>query len=103
MTAHITAHAHERGRERLGLHRSALERTAEIALREGFTQADATGQLKRYLDRLYFSQRSANNLRIHGENVYIFAGKTLVTVHPVPAQLRGHLRSLRQHRSGGAA
>lgn len=99
MTAHITAHANDRGKERLGLNKAALQRTAEIALREGFTHAEATGQLKRYLDRLFLSERTANNLRIHGEQVFVFHSETLITVHQVPNNLRGYLQRLRDHRT----
>lgn len=102
MTARITAHANDRGKERLGLNRAALLRTAEIALSEGFTHAQTTGQLKRYLDLLYLSERTANNLRIHGEQVFVFAGETLITVHQVPNNLRGYLQRLRQHKAAEA-
>lgn len=99
MPAHVTQHAHQRGRERLGLGRAALERTAEIALGEGFKHSDARGKLKRWIDRIYFAQRSANNVRIHGEQLFLFAGSTLVTVFPVPAEFHRVLKKMREQRA----
>lgn len=93
--ARITAHAQERGRQRLGLHRSALQRTADRVLAEGITHAEATGQLKRYIDRLYLSHKPANAIRIYGEQVYIFHGVTLITVLPLPHNLRGLAAKIR--------
>ena len=60
--------------------------------------ADTTGQLRRYLDKLYFHDRTANNIRIHGEQVFIFAGEKLITVHPVPRELRHTLAKVRARR-----
>jgi hypothetical protein len=94
----ITRHAMDRGRERLGLNDSALQRTAAIALDQGFRHADTKGQLHRYCDRLFLSHGTANNLRIHGEQVFLFSGVTLITVHPVPHNLRGGLAKLRAQR-----
>jgi hypothetical protein len=98
VSAQVTHHAEDRGKERLGLAKAALHRTAEIALRDGIKTADTTGQLRRYLDKLYFHDRTANNIRIHGEQVFIFADEKLITVHPVPRELRHMLAKVRERR-----
>lgn len=89
MTAVIlTDHAIERGWERLRLRRDPLERLAQRAHDEGTAHADTMGRLKRYVDALYFKRRTANNIRIYGHNVFLFNGQLLVTVHPLPNDLR---------------
>ena len=103
MSAILTDHAGIRGRERLGLARAAVLRTAEIALREGFTREHTSGPLRRYCDGLYAHDGKANragrmHLRIHGEQVFIFVGPVLVTVHAVPCHLRGFLVKLRKRK-----
>lgn len=98
MSAHLTEHAKDRGKERLGLAKAALLRTAEIALRDGFKHRELSGPLRRYVDGLYLKRGTANNIRIHGEQVFVFDGDKLITVHPAPQHLRPHLAKLRRHR-----
>ena len=98
MSAHVTVHAQERGRQRLGLHRCALQRTADRVLAEGIKHSEVTGRLRRFLDRLYLSHRPANGIRIHGEQIYVFNGVILITVFPVPTEFRGALAKLRTKR-----
>lgn len=84
----LTHHGEERMRKRLGLPRKAVARTAEKALREGYTHSQFSGSFKRYLDGVYLKERTANNLRVYGGHLYLFAGETLVTCWQVPNKFR---------------
>ena len=84
----ITDHAEDRFRERVGLPKRLVTKNAKKALELGVTHADATGRLKRYFDHLYMVEQQANNVRIYCGTVYVFSFDTLITVFPVPPELR---------------
>lgn len=85
---HVTEHAEERVRERLGLPRKAVAKLAEEAFRSGKQHSDFAGRMKRYLDGVFLEHRTANNLRVYNRHVFVFANETLITAWPVPAFLR---------------
>lgn len=68
--------------------RRAVERTAAIALAEGMTRAQARGALREWLDGKVERHPDGDNIRIHGENLWIFAGDILLTCYPLPAEHR---------------
>jgi hypothetical protein len=88
----ITHHAYDRGKERLGFDRNALERMAMKAFVAGKLHKDCKGNLKKYIDHVYLSYRSANNIRIYGEAIYLFGFNTLLTVYNVPNDLKPLLK-----------
>lgn len=85
----ITEHADERLKERLGLPKSARQAATQRAFERGRLHKDATGRLKRYLDKCWLQHRNANNVRLHAEHIWFFAGTTLITVYEIPKNLRG--------------
>lgn len=85
----ITRHAEERGKERVGLSKSAIKRLAFLALERGVTHADTTGKLKRLFDSLYFRNKEANNIRIYAEKIFIFSDQTLITILPLSNEYKG--------------
>ena len=85
----VTNHAAKRFKQRVGLPKAACQRHAEKAFSEGFSHAEARGSAKRYLDKLFLEHRKANNLRVYGQFVYLFAGTVLVTVINLPRKIRG--------------
>jgi hypothetical protein len=95
---HVTVHAHERGRERLGLSRAAVERTAAIALRDGITRGETSGSLRRYLDAIVIEHGKGFNLRLHGHQVYIFEGQVLITILQLQARWYGTVDKLARQR-----
>jgi glyoxylase-like metal-dependent hydrolase (beta-lactamase superfamily II) len=101
MSTVITHHAIARGRERFSLDAGALRRTAERAWAEGFRREQTAGALRRYCDGLYHFEEKHPELRLYGEQVFVFMGETLITVHHVPGALRGHLVKLRRQRRAG--
>jgi hypothetical protein len=98
MTPRLTVHAHDRGRERLGLSRGALERTAAIALRDGITRRETSGSLRRYLDAIVIEHGKGNNLRLYGHQIYIFEGEVLITILQLQARWHGTIDKLARKR-----
>jgi hypothetical protein len=84
----ITEHAVERAKERLGLNRDALTRTAQLALAHGVPHSATSGRLNRWITKLFFQNGTANNTRIYGEFVFLFTGVRLITVFRIPNDLK---------------
>ncbi len=87
----ISDHAKQRMKERCGFNKKSQERMAKRALEQGITHKQTKGRLNKWVTSLYFKNRNANNIRIYGDNAYIFCGDTLVTVIPVPPSLKKDL------------
>lgn len=85
---YITDHAENRFKERAGLPKRVVAKSAAAALERGVAQGEATGALRRYMDALYLRYGVANNVRIYCGNVYIFCGETLITIFALPQNLR---------------
>ena len=84
---HVTKHGSKRVRKRSGINKKAVNRMADKAFKDGLKHCETSGRLNKWVTKLYFSNESANNIRIYGDKVYIFAGKTLITMMQVPSNL----------------
>lgn len=84
----ISNHARKRMKERCGFNRKAQDRMAEKAFGEGITHKRTKGRLHKWVTSLFFKNCNANNIRLYGDNAYIFCGETLVTVIPIPSNLK---------------
>lgn len=84
----ISNHARQRMKERCGFNRKAQDRMAEKAFYEGITHKQTKGRLHKWVTSLFFKNCNANNIRLYGDNAYIFRGETLVTVIPIPGNLK---------------
>lgn len=84
----ITEHAKQRMKERCGFNKKAAERMAKKAFEQGITHAQTKGKLNKWITSLYFKNVKANNIRVYGGFCYVLCGETLVTVIPVPANLK---------------
>jgi hypothetical protein len=91
----ITEHAYDRAKERLSWKPKALDKMAEKAFSEGIQHKDTKGSLHKYITKLWFQYRNANNIRIYGENVYFFIGNKLITLYQLPNNLRKHVKFCR--------
>lgn len=89
----ITNHASKRIKERCGLPKKAVERSALLALEKGLSHKDCTGSLRRYFDYLFLSHKKGANIRLYGNHVYIFTTENLVTVLPLP---NAHKKTLKK-------
>jgi hypothetical protein len=91
----ITDHAYQRAKERLSISKKSLDRLALTAYEKGIKQSDTAGQLKKYLDKLWFEHKTANNIRIYGEIIYLFCRNRLVTLFQIPPEFKKVLKHLR--------
>lgn len=96
---YITDHAKDRTRQRVGLPKRVVEKNAERAFDEGIKHSEVSGSLKRFMDSLYLNGRLANNLRIYCGNVYLFKGRTLITVISLPEKYRKKVDDIWKKRS----
>ena len=62
------------------------------AFDEGIKHSDAKGKFKRYITSLWFKHKTANNIRIYGENIYFFCDNRLVTIYRLDNKLIPHLK-----------
>ena len=87
----VSKHASQRLKERCGLKKKSVRRMADIAFMKGMKEEDTSGQLNRFMVKLYCTNMDANNIRISGNYIYIFCCETLVTVLHVPHRLKNHV------------
>lgn len=81
----VSKHATKRTKDRVGISKKLAEKNAEKALQFGITHAETKAGLKRYLDRLYFQECTATNMRVYHRYVYIFNSRNiLITILPLP-------------------
>ena len=80
----LSRHAKDRMVERCGLNLRSLDKMASTAYDKGIHHRECTGRLKKYVDYLFLSHNKGNNIRLYGDNVYIFHNSTLCTVLKLP-------------------
>lgn len=90
----ISNHARKRMKERCGFNRKAQDRMADKAFYEGITHKQTKGRLHKWVTSLFFKNCNANNIRLYGENAYIFCGETLVTVIPIPNNIKKNMEDM---------
>lgn len=90
----ITKHASKRMKERCGFNKKTQDRIAQRAFEFGIKHSETKGNLNKWVTSLFFSNVKANNIRLFGDNAYIFAGETLVTVIPIPASLKKNMKQM---------
>jgi hypothetical protein len=90
----MSNHATDRMSERCGLNKKSAERLSKLALENGISHNDTVGSLNRYLTKLFFYNKTANNIRIHGEYVYIFCDDILITVIPLDNKYKKVVRNI---------
>lgn len=89
MTTEITRHGRKRCRERMGISKRAVDRSAEMALQYGIGHREARGRLRHYIERLYNLKAGAgNNIRVYADKVYVFHDDILITVLNLPTEYR---------------
>lgn len=99
--AHVTNHAVQRTKKRLGISKKGAKKNAERALRYGVRHCETSGSLNRYISALYWRHQTANNVRIYCNSVYIFHDNTLITVFSLPQQYRKTVEQIRRKRYEG--
>ena len=90
----MSNHATDRMSERCGLNKKSAERLSKLALENGISHSDTSGSLNRYLTKLFFYNKTANNIRIYGEYIYIFCDDILITVMPLDNKYKKVVRNI---------
>ena len=87
----ITKHAAHRIHQRMGLPRRALEKMVSLALEQGVPHCDTKGKLNKFLSSVYLCERTANNMRVFKDKVFLFNDTVLITVLSIPSSIIKHL------------
>lgn len=87
MSVDVSKHAKQRMKERCGYNSKCIERMAKKAFDEGITHKQTKGQLNKWVTKLFFYNKHANNIRLYGDKAYIFCDTVLVTVVQIPNNL----------------
>lgn len=99
----VTKHAQKRLKERCGVNKKSADRMAKKAYEFGMTHSETTGNLKKWVDGLYFYNETANQIRLYGDKAYIFHNQKLITVIQIPHNLVKYVKrrgeSNGQHRT----
>lgn len=90
----VTKHAEERLIERCGLNKKSVQRIADKAFNDGIRHGQTKGNLKKWVDGLYFTNKTANNIRLYGDKAFIFTNERLITVIQIPSNLRNDMKVL---------
>lgn len=77
-TVLLTQHSVEKTKERIGLSKKLTEKNAQKAYEHGLTHAECKAGLRRYVDKRFFINVNANNVRIYHHYVYIFCNQNLL-------------------------
>lgn len=88
----ITDHAFNRAKERLNWKRNVLEKESCKAYEFGIKHSDTKGSLNKYVTKLWFDYKTANNIRIMGENIFLFKDDLLITIYQLPFKMRKYVK-----------
>lgn len=94
----VSNHAAERFAQRVGGTKHSAERVAKRALEYGVQCSQTTGALYAWMEAQAVKKDEHTNVRLYGNNLYIFKGDddVLVTVLTVPGSLMvNHKRYLK--------
>lgn len=83
----ITEHAEERMIKRCGIKKKSIDRIVDKVLENGYSHNQLKGRLKKWVDSLWFKNKSANNIKLYGDKAYIFIDNKLVTTLQIPNDL----------------
>lgn len=91
----LTKHSISRLEQRCGVSKKNASTIAKRAFKTGISHKNTTGNLHRFLDSIYLSQKKGTNMKIYGNAVFVFKEDTLITVISVPENLMDDVRKLR--------
>lgn len=99
--ANASQHGNIRTRHRCGVPKRAVNKVVDEAFNKGITHAETVGSLNRYITSLYFYNKTANNIRLYKDKVFIFSGSTLITVLNLPRKYIKTVNKISKNRSAG--
>ena len=80
----VTKHATYRMKQRCGIGKNSINKMAKKVYQLGVRHAETSGNLQKWVDSLYFYNKSANQIRLYGDMAYIFHNQKLITEFLVP-------------------
>lgn len=85
----VTRNGRKKTKKLLNLPKKVAEKNAEKAYENGLKHSECKGNLKRYIDRLYFRHGSGCDYRVYNHHIYFFSfkGQRLITVLNLPQNL----------------
>lgn len=91
--AKSTKHGKERGKERLGIGKGAMDRQAQLAIERGLPYAHTKGRLHKWVTSnayVYNERRQDNSYIIFNNKLFVFnlEGSSLITVLNIPPNLQ---------------
>lgn len=89
----VTHHAKKRAKQRLKWNSAAIVRMAKIAYIKGKGIDTTKGKLKKFLlNKFANDPLRPCTVIIYAETIFLFNNKTLITVIPVPTDLKKYIR-----------
>ena len=83
-------------KQRCGVGKHSINRMAKKVYDFGIKHSETTGNLKKWVDRLYFYNQTANQIRLYGDKAYIFHNQILITVVQIPHRLVKEMQRCRR-------
>lgn len=97
----LTKHSIQRTKDRIGISKKLTGKNAQKAMEYGLTHAQTKGGLKRYIDKLYLTYRTGNNIRVYHRYIYIFKDNTLITIIDLPRKFHALADKLQERGVNG--
>lgn len=94
----LTKHSISRLEQRCGVSKKNASTVARRAFRTGITHTETHGNLHRFLDSIYLSQKKGTNMRIYGNAVFVFKEDILITVINIPDNLMNDVKEIKKKR-----
>ena len=92
----LTKHSISRLEQRCGVSKKNAPTVARRAFRTGITHTETHGNLHRFLDSIYLSQKKGTNMRIYGNAVFVFKEDILITVINIPDNLMNDVKEIKE-------
>lgn len=89
----LTKHAKRRVKQRTGVNSGNINHCMKKVFKHGIKHDEATGELKRLMDKQYLTHKNINNMRFYGDSLYLFHTDILITVIKVPLSIVQNLEN----------
>jgi hypothetical protein len=96
ITLQVSRHAYERAKSRFRWKSTVLDKMAYRAFHEGIRHCDTNGRVNKYITDTFLAYKTATNIRIHGDVVYLFSGNgILITLYSLPNEYRKYVKAFK--------
>lgn len=99
MKCKTSKHGSDRMRERMSVNKKSVQRVAENAFERGLHHNETNGSLHRFLDSLYLSHKTARNIRVYNNEIFIFSvERNLITVIDLPSKYQSVVKKMKDRK-----